>query len=181
MKNIIHKYLQTRRQKLVEEEERLNEKYNSDNDNNYKNVVDELYAHLSIIDSKSSALLTFNAIGLAVLAIWLEGIPPNLFHLYLDIVFVLVLVSCGFLLLTVKIYWDSSSANKSGGKSVAALLKKKRNRTDLYKAAWWISAISIFILTVLSVLHGIHTWKHSAGLCEPNCIHMEGAWGHISE
>lgn len=42
MKNIISKYLNARKLKLADEEERLNEKYNSDNDNNYNDVVDEL-------------------------------------------------------------------------------------------------------------------------------------------
>jgi hypothetical protein len=63
---------------------------------NVNENVKNQYELLNILDSKASALLTFNAIALASISIWLGYVPLNYLHLALDLIFIVLLLSCGF-------------------------------------------------------------------------------------
>jgi len=140
--------------------------------------VDVLYRDLSVVDGKAASLLTFNAIGLTALAVWLATIEPNLLHLVLDGVFLLFLISCGLLLIPVRVYWSPSSHFDDAEKQVDELVSRRQRRTGFYTFAWWMSLAAIGVLVVVSTLHGYHTFYHSMGWCEAGCQHAEGTWGH---
>ncbi len=61
-------------------------------------AIQRQYELLNILDAKAAALLTFNALSLTAIAVWLGYVPLNFLHLSLDLVFLALLTSCAFLL-----------------------------------------------------------------------------------
>jgi hypothetical protein len=121
------------------------------------------YELLNIVDSKASALLTFNAVGLTALAVWLGYIPLNLLHLSLDIVFLALLVSCAFLLAIIALRWASKSTD------VDVLSELRRKRSSHYRVAWAIAIGSVFCVIVVSAIHLIGTALIAFGVCGDGC------------
>lgn len=117
-----------------------------------------LYEALSILDAKASSLLTFNAVGLAALAIWLGKIPLNLFHLALDVAFLLFLISCGICLAIVSLHWVSTKDLREGGARPAALLSLRETRTMLYRWAWLLAVVAVAITGLMTVHHTFETF-----------------------
>jgi hypothetical protein len=99
--------------------------------------IKEQYELLNIVDGKSSGLLTFNAIFLASISVWLGYVPLNYLHLSLDIVFLALLVSCAFLLRVIWLKWSTP------GQPADELNELRLRRTKRYRAAWVISAASV--------------------------------------
>lgn len=136
----------------------------------------EQYELLTILDGKASALLTFNGILLAVLSVWLGYIPLNYIHLILDIVFLLLLVSCLRLLTVVWLVWASLSA-----RAAADLEAVRRRRTRHYHHAWWMSGAAVLIVFAVSAVHTYGTLAKATGTCGPNCrwFYSEEIFGNM--
>jgi hypothetical protein len=100
--------------------------------------------------AKASSLLTFNAIGLAALAIWLESIPLNLFHLALDVAFLLLVISCGICLTIVNLHWVSTRDLQQAVERPSNLLRIRESRTVLFRWAWLLAVLAVCITFRLS-------------------------------
>jgi len=133
-----------------------------------KDTVASLYGHLSIIDSKASSLLTFNAIGLTAISIWLEYVPLNFLHLTLDGIFVALLASCILCLAAVFLYWVRDD-RLSDPRFIGILKKKIRIRTRVYVCAWSLSLASVTLLIVVSSLHMYDSYLQVTQLCNEDC------------
>ena len=116
-----------------------------------------LYEALNILDGKASSLLTFNAIGLAALAIWLEKIPLNLFHLALDVAFLLLVVSCGICLVIVSLHWVSTRDLDQAEERPADLLRIRESRTVLFRWAWLLAVLAVCITGLATFHHTVET------------------------
>jgi hypothetical protein len=152
---------------------------------NTAKIFDHLYDNLSIIDSKSASLLTFNAIGLAAISIWLGYVPPNQLHFWLDVVFVAFVSSCCLCLLAVFLYWSTKAGGRGRPRPAreveATLLRKRRFRTWVYRFAWAISGLSVLALLVISIYHGYGTYRKVYGSCDADCMKQFGPenWGNL--
>ena len=137
-----------------------------------------LYGSLSIVDGKAASLLSFNGIGLAALAVWLGYIQPNWFHLSLDFVFVLLLISCIICLNTVRVYWSPAEHFQQSALQME-LLKRRDSRTRQYRMSWWLSGVGVALLTVFSLVHTIETYLLASGRCGEVChsIFADTNWG----
>ena len=140
---------------------------------------DFLYGNLSIIDSKASTLLTFNAIGLTVLAVWLQNIPPNWLHFALDTVFVVFLISSAYCLGTAWLFWSPPSDYEDRDTQTLGLLEKRDFRTSLYHTAWKMASVAVVSLLLISIFHGIGTYMIASETCGENCrrIFSQNNWG----
>lgn len=138
-----------------------------------------LYSMLSIVDSKASSLMAFNAIGLAALAIWLEGLPLNWLHLTLDLVFLLFLFSSATCFIVVRVYWSPSAHFRDPELQMKTLLEKRDRRTQLYRTSWWLSVVAVGIFTVVSIVHAVGTSLRATGTCDVRCgkFYSEKVWG----
>lgn len=123
---------------------------------NYRERLEFFYEGLSILDSKASSLLTFNAVGLTALAIWLANIPVNFFHVVLDFAFLGFLASCIFCLAIVWLHWVSTPELNTDEEYSLKLLEIRDARTVLYRWAWLLAVLAV-IVTGLASLH--HTFE----------------------
>ena len=142
-------------------------------------IFEHLYGCLSIIDQKSSSLLTFNAIGLASLAVWLGYVPLNWLHFSLDIIFLLFLVSCCLCLLVVTLHWSSVAELRDLRQQTETLLAKRDSRTAQYRRALCISSLCVVLLVVVSSVHAVGTLLMASDNCPPSCQEFYGreSWG----
>ena len=142
--------------------------------------LDFLYGSLSILDAKASSLLTFNAIGLTALAVWLEYIPPNWLHFTLDIIFIFFLFSCVFCLITVWVYWSQPSDLIDSERLTRMLLDKRNARTRLYRLSWVLAMIAVGALTIVSIFNSFGTYCYASGILAEKCqiIFSESNWGN---
>jgi len=164
MKKLLTKDLPRSEEEKLEEMKVLKEVYPEQN-----RRFEFLYGNLSILDSKASSLLTFNAIGLTALAVWLEYIPQNWFHFVLDFTFVLFLLSCALCLITVWVYWSPPEHFQKPDLQMQTLLAKRNQRTSLYRLAWLLSSVAVVVLTFASVFHGFGTLLKASGNCGELC------------
>jgi hypothetical protein len=116
-----------------------------------------LYEALSILDAKASSLLTFNAVGLTALAIWLANIPLNFFHLALDLAFLGFLASCALCLKIVWLHWVSTADLKSDDRYPVRLLEVRDSRTVLYRWAWLLAVFAVAVTGLAAVHHTFET------------------------
>ncbi len=108
-----------------------------------KAILDEIYKFLGILDSKASALMRYNSIILAVLALMERGTSAKLPHVTIYIV-VMTIVSILACLLVVGVYWrflewvdPDARENLSG--ELDALRRALVMREAAYQIAWWMS------------------------------------------
>jgi hypothetical protein len=127
-----------------------------------KNVKNQ-YELLNILDGKASALLTFNAIFLTSLSVWLGYIPLNFFHLTLDIVFLALLISCALLLQVIWLQWSTLK------ESAQALESIRRKRTMHYHRAWKIAKYCIMVVVLVSLVHSVGTILTALKACTGFC------------
>jgi hypothetical protein len=125
--------------------------------------VKNQYELLNILDGKASALLTFNAIFLTSLSVWLGYIPLNYFHLALDIVFLALLISCALLLQVIWLRWSKLEEPAEELESI------RRERTGHYQRAWRISRYSIVLVIVVSLVHSLGTLLTAIDACSGFC------------
>jgi hypothetical protein len=110
-------------------------------------VFDHLYECLSILDSKSSSLLSFNSIIIAVFAIFTTETLAQVEWLIISVGMAAVLASAFLLLSVVWVHWSTTEdlgRLKSHG---MVLLMVRRGRTVKYRLAWWLSVISMIALS----------------------------------
>lgn len=133
------------------------------------------YELLNILDNKAAALLTFNAIALASISIWLSYVPLNVMHLSLDAIFIALLVSTAVLLLIIWIRWSTGSETDS------SLDRVRLSRTKLYRLAWRLSIASVVCLIIVSVIHIVGTTLVVFGLCGDVCqvFYSEAVFGNL--
>ena len=124
------------------------------------------YELLSIIDSKATALLSFNALLIAAISIWLGYVPLNVLHLLLDIAFLTLLASCMVLLWIIWLQWSQPTEGPA-----LEILREKR--TACFRAAWRISMAAVIVVSTVSVVHTVGTGLSVFGLCQSGtCKHF---------
>jgi hypothetical protein len=143
-------------------------------ENGNENVKNQ-YALLNILDGKASALLTFNAIALASISIWLGYVPLNYLHLALDLVFIVLLLSCGLLLRIIWLRWAAIQEH------VDVLDRVRQDRTRHYRLAWKLSIGSVICLILISIVHALGTAMVSTDTCGPLCryFYSEKIFGNL--
>lgn len=128
-----------------------------------------LYQSLGILDSKASALLTFNGITLAALAIWMEGSAKGGQHMLLDAAFLLSLVSSGFCLSVNWIRWESTDELADEQAHAVTLLALRDSRTRHYRSAWLLAALSVVLVFLVTLWHvndmRAQGWVHAESGC----------------
>lgn len=130
--------------------------------------VRSLYEMLNIIDGKASALLSFNALLLAAISIWLQYVPQNYLHLFLDLAFLVLLASCLFLLWIIWLHWPQSS-------EASTLDAFRRARTRRYRISWVLSMTAVVVVSAVSVVHTVGTGLKAFGHCQSGpCAHFFG-------
>ncbi len=142
---------------------------------NSDSEVQKQYELLNILDSKASALLTFNAVALASITIWLAYVSINVLHLALDLVFLVLLASCARLLAIIALRWAGASDDPS------SLDATRIRRTKHYKGAWRLSIGSIACLIGISGVHTIGTVLVVTGNCGGSCaqFYSEDVFGNL--
>lgn len=131
--------------------------------------VRSLYELLNIIDSKASALLSFNALLLAAISIWLGYVPPNFLHLSLDLVFLVLLASCILLLPIIWLHWTQlrgAKKRKAVKPKAVELDNLRKTRTTLYRTSWTLSMIAVGAIGIASAIHTVGTGLKASGHCE---------------
>jgi hypothetical protein len=133
------------------------------------------YELLNILDGKASALLSFNAIMMASVAIWLGYVSLNFMHLALDIVFLLMLFSCMALLNIIWLRWATPTENEAGLNAI------RIRRTRRYHIAWRLSMSSLACLVVVSVVHTVGTVLVATNTCNTTCqaFFSEDVFGNL--
>jgi hypothetical protein len=111
-----------------------------------------MYDNLNIIDSKSSALLTFNSLIIAVLAIWTSNTNTSAFLFIYTFILILFLVSSVLCLLTVFLYWSSTSELKNIENHIDLLLKVREQRTIKYRYAWYLAFMGILLMIIAKAI-----------------------------
>lgn len=116
----------------------------------YLEIFNFLYDNLNILDSKSSALLTFNSIIIAVLAVWTDDYDfatidewQILFYILYFVFFILLLISSLLSLISVYIFWSSTEDFNSPDENLKKLLKLREDRTIQYRRSWWLAFMGI--------------------------------------
>jgi len=113
----------------------------------HKKVFEHLYGCLTVLDDKSSALLGFNSIIMAVFALFITGEKDgNLVALIPFFGIFSVMLSSLFLLFVVLIHWSSTKDFQDLDIHRLRLLDIRRDRTAKYWKAWWLSFTSIVLL-----------------------------------
>lgn len=137
--------------------------------------IKEQYELLNILDGKSSGLLTFNAIFLTSISVWLGYVPLNYLHLSLDIVFLALLVSCAFLLGVIWLKWSTP------GQPAEELNQLRLRRTKRYRAAWVISAASVGAVIIVTIVHTFGTALTASGACKAACarFYSQDVFGNL--
>lgn len=137
--------------------------------------VQKQYELLSILDSKASALLVFNAMTLTALSVWLNYVSLNIMHLVLDVVYVALLLSCTFLLGIIALRWAKAD------ESIQILESIRGSRTTLYTIAWWLSITSIVVVLITSMIHTVGTALKATDRCGTVCssFYSENIFGNL--
>ncbi len=147
----------------------------------FSNPYDFLYGNLTIVDSKASSLLTFNALGLAVVSVWLSNVPPNKFHFLMDIAFVALLLSCICSLRCVWLYWSETKHfdPEKMEDHLIELLGRRDNRTLFYRAAWMFSFAAVLIVLFATLIHSYGVAAQTFGFCGEECksFYENENWG----
>ncbi len=121
--------------------------------------VRSFYDLLNIIDNKAAGLLTFNALLLATISVWLGQVSLNFLHLFLDLAFLALLGSCFLLLPIIWLHWSQST-------DAGELKKLRTRRTCLYRVSWWFAMTGVVIVILVSVVHTVGTGLKAFGGCK---------------
>ena len=124
-------------------------------DERHQELLDHLYSCLSVLDAKSSSLLSFNSIIIAVFAIFLTGGTLSGFERGTVITgMTSVIVSCFLLLSVVWVHWSTTENLRNPQLHGRVLLQVRRTRTIQYRLAWYCSVGSMVALSVFLVARG---------------------------
>lgn len=109
----------------------------------HEKLFDHLYGCLSILDAKSTSLLAFNSIIIAVFAIFLSGELRRVEWFAVNIGMASILVSCLLLLSVVWVHWSTTDNLVDLEKHALILLDVRRSRTIKYRLSWYFSVAAL--------------------------------------
>lgn len=118
-----------------------------------KKLLDEIYKFLGILDSKASALMRYNGIILAVIALMARTSNQQLPH----VTYLIVLLTIGSImacLLVVGVYWrflewvDPTNVNDKFSAELDLIRRVLILREACYQLAWWCSAVVLILFLV---------------------------------
>ena len=121
----------------------------------HQQLFDHLYGCLSILDAKSSSLLSFNSIIIAVFAIFMTGELGRVEWIAINIGMASILVSCLLLLSVVWVHWSTTENLADLEKHALILLDVRRSRTIKYRLAWYFVVAALGDLSAFLVLRFI--------------------------
>lgn len=111
--------------------------------------VKNQYELLNILDGKASALLTFNAIFMAIVSIKFDvGQRANINSMY-ALTFFGLAVSCLLILQVIRLRWVKLEDVKN--EPVAHLERTRKKRTLFYRCAWYIAAACIVLVGCVQI------------------------------
>lgn len=113
----------------------------------HKALFDHLYDCLSILDAKSTSLLSFNSIIIAVFAIFMASQPGGLAWIALNVGMAMILLSCLLLLWVVWVHWSTTANLLHLQNHALILLEVRRSRTIKYRLAWYLSIVGMASLS----------------------------------
>lgn len=118
----------------------------------HQDLFDHLYGCLSILDAKSSSLLSFNSIIIAVFAIFMTDELRGLEWVVINLGMASVLAGSLLLLTVVWVHWSTTENLIDLEKHAFVLLDVRRERTIKYRLAWYFAVVSVLALGVFLVL-----------------------------
>lgn len=130
------------------------------NDREHQELFNHLYGCLSILDAKSTSLLSFNSIIIAVFAIFIATQPHGLQRIAVETGMAAVLVSCLLLLAVVWIHWSTTENLVDREHHAFVLLEVRRSRTIKYRLAWYFSVAGMLALSVFLTANIIASRSH---------------------
>lgn len=118
----------------------------------HRGLFDHLYECLSILDQKSSSLLGFNSIIIAVFAIFMIGDLAHAEWIIVSVGMMAILASSLLLLLVVWVHWSTTKDLADISKHAEKLLDVRRDRTIRYRLAWYFAVLSVLALTTFIIV-----------------------------
>jgi hypothetical protein len=115
-------------------------------------VFDHLYGCLSILDSKSSSLLSFNSIIIAVFAIFMTVELQGVEWVAIVTGMAMVLVSSFLLLSVVWVHWSTTDHLKDHAKHTVVLLDVRKERTVRYRLSWYFAVLAMVNLSAFLLI-----------------------------
>ncbi|MBA7604960.1 MAG: hypothetical protein GH143_07090 [Calditrichaeota bacterium] len=112
----------------------------------HKDVFDHLYSCLSILDAKSSSMLSFNSIIIAVFAIFMTGQLTLTERVIANVGMAAILVSALLLLSVVWVHWSPTGDLVDAEQHGKQLLQVRNYRTVRYRIAWYLAVFSLVSL-----------------------------------
>ncbi len=112
----------------------------------HRDIFEHLYECLSILDAKSSSLLSFNSIIIAVFAIFLTRPLSSAEWLLVNGGMMTVLLSAFLLLSVVWVHWSSTPELNDAGEHGRRLLEIRNSRTVRYRISWYLAVVSLLAL-----------------------------------
>jgi hypothetical protein len=110
---------------------------------------DYLYNCLSILDTKSSALLQYDGIVLAAATLGVTLFPhPSLGNLFVILALLLSGVSSVLCLPVIWVYWTTTPEFSDEREEFIDLLGHRNRRTVYYRIAWLIAQAAVFFLVL---------------------------------
>jgi hypothetical protein len=119
-------------------------KVNKNND--HDEIFDFIYGNLSILDTKTASLLSFNAIGLAVLTIFVTNATNPWIAWVYYAGMVLLMASCVLCSVVVRVHWSTTDDLTHPEEHIISLLSVRRTRTMQYRLAWILAIFTIVLL-----------------------------------
>ena len=122
----------------------------------HQELFDHLYECLSILDSKSTSLLSFNSIIIAVFAIFMTGGSLSVAQWTpIAVGMASVLVSCLLLLWVVWVHWSTTDNLANLENHALILLTVRRSRTIIYRIAWYFAVVAVLCLSAFVVIRSL--------------------------
>jgi hypothetical protein len=122
----------------------------------HKDLFDHLYSCLTILDSKSSSLLSFDSIIIAVFAIFLASSNLTTAEWVAAVIgMACVIVSAMLLLFVVWVHWSTTGDLEDLKNHGSVLLEVRRHRTVRYRLAWYFSVASLLSLIAFLLIDGL--------------------------
>lgn len=107
-----------------------------------------LYRNLSILDDKASALLGFNSIVLAAVAIFFTSARYLGERLTFLVALITMAMSCYLCLKVVWVHWSDSDTLRQPELYWMELITVRDKRTRTYRMAWFLAEFSLGLLVV---------------------------------
>jgi len=130
-------------------------------------LFEHFYSTLTILDAKSSSLLVFNGILIAVFAVFVPTEMPFIDRVILNCGMASILVSCALLLLVVLVRWTSTPDLAEKEHYENLLLQLRNARTVKYFWGWCCSILAMICLCVFIFFHQYPGEKKPAEAARP--------------